>query len=331
MKPIFKICMAISGVLFVLGIVCIGIGALLGVTPANLVYAGNYPGSSLLHIGRRLEVAEEKPEEALPETGELEELPEQELPAPGGTNRSGAEEYYEFHDIRNLDFDLSLCELQIYPHEGDYLSLEADNVQNDFRCRQDGDTLVLEDDRPSSLKQNSMDNALRLALYLPDQALREVSIEAGAGNITLSRLTADEIDIETGVGNLTVGTLKSGEISLQTGVGECIADLIQADGKAEIEVGTGNLTLTQFDGRSLQAECGAGNVIVTAAGRETDYNYTLDAGLGNISLGHHADDGEHHHGSSGSQDHHLDIHHDADRQISINCGLGNATLNFMEE
>ncbi len=85
---------------------------------------------------------------------------------------------------------------------------------------------------------------------------------------------------------------------------------------------TGRITLAQFDGNSLEVECGIGNAEITAAGSELDYNYTLHADLGSISLNSR---------QQNNYGHHLDIHHGADRRISVNCSLGNATLNFMEE
>lgn len=332
MKPILKICMIISSILFVAGIACIGIGIALGVTPAQLVYAGRYPGNPLIQ-------PEQQPTlEVLPEPDMIQDEPADppdsfKDPEPlSGTNVSGAEEYYEFRDIRSLDLDLSLCKLNIRQHAEDYISVEADNVQNYFRCRQEGYTLCLEDERPSSTKSNSMKNALRLTLYLPDQTWKEIEAEIEVGEITLDTLTADEIEIDNGVGNITIGTIKGTDLSICTGVGELLADFIQADKEAEIEVGTGNITLSQFDGTSLELECGVGNATITAAGREQDYNYTLDAGLGSISLNHHQQSShDHHEDSHDGWEHHMDIHHGADRQISINCGLGNASLNFTEE
>lgn len=338
MKPILKICMIISSILFVAGIACIGIGIAMGVTPAQLVYAGHYPGSSRLRSELNEKISTVPPEPDLPELEAplddldgLQSSPD-ETGTLSGSNMSGAEEYYEFQNIQCLELELSLCRLNIYRHDKDFISVEADNVQNYFRCRQDGDTLFLKDDRPANTRQDSMSDALCLTLYLPEQICRKVSVEMGVGEITLDSLAANEVEIDNGVGNITVGSLKGYDLSIDTGVGEFLADLIQADGEADISVGTGNITLSQFDGRSLELECGVGNAEVTAMGSEPDYNYTLEAGPGSIFLNHHQQDNYgHHHDPHDGQEHCLDIHHGADRQISISCSLGNASLNFMEE
>lgn len=343
MKSIVKICVILSSILFLAGIACIGIGIALGVTPAQLVYAGRYPGSSLIRSELN-EITEippepdlsglEAPEEIPGNLDDLQDSPEDlnEAETLQGNNVSGAEEYYEFQNIQDLELDLSLCRLAVCQREQDFISVEADNVQNYFYCSQEGGALVLKDDRPTDTRQNSMDRALRLTLYLPEQACRKVSVEMGAGEITLDSLTADEVEIDNGVGNITIGTLKGSDLSIDTGVGEFLADLIQTDGEADINVGTGNVILSQFDGSSLELECGVGNAEVTVTGSESDYNYTLDAGLGSICLNNQTRNShEHHDDSHEGWGSHMNIHNGADRRISIDCGLGNASLNFMEE
>ncbi len=326
MKPILKICLIISSVLFAAGIACIGIGIAMGVTPAQLVHAGHCPGSSLIRSGLD-EITSEVLR--LPElSGISEEVPDdlpdhlEETENLSGTSSSDAEEYYEFQNIQELELELSLCSLNIDRHDKDFIAVEADNVQNYFRCLQEGDTLSLKDDRPHSARQNSTKNELRLTLYLPDQIFREVSVEMEVGEIRLDALAADEVEVTNGVGSITIGTLNGADLSVHTGVGEFLADWIQADREADIKVDTGSITLAQFDGNSLEVECGIGNAEITAAGSELNYNYTLHADLGSISLNSR---------QQNNYGHHLDIHHGADRRISVNCSLGNATLNFMEE
>lgn len=331
MKPIVKICIALSAILFLLGIAGLGVGAAMGVTPSDLLYSGHFPGRFSLRSGPGLQITEELP-------NSLEELPDSispDLPAPSGDNPSGSEEYYEFRDIQSFDLELGLCELRILSHEEDHIAVCADNTQDYFQCRQDGQTLVLTDSRPSSTKTDSMDDALRLDLYLPGQDYRELSVDLGTGKLTLEDLSADHVDIEHGIGTLTIGTLSCRELDVEAGIVEFRADSLLSSVEADIEVGTGTVTVARFDGKDLTLECGTGNAEVTAAGSEGDYNYTLNAALGTICLDHHLQDcsafGNHHGSHHGEDDDCLNIHHGADRNIHIQCALGNAELNFMEE
>ena len=327
MKPIVKLCAAASGILFLLGLLCIGAGAAMGMTPGKLIESAHYPGSSLLRrefryrAADRLDVTLDDLDDALDGLSPL-----------AGDNATGAEEYYEFQDVAELKLELSLCRLEIRQHEAGHVALGVDNAGNTFRYSQKGDSLLIEDKRSTPPNQFDRNQALHLTLYLPEQGCREVSVELGVGDITIGRLAADDIEIDNGVGDITAGTLSGKEISLMAGVGNLTVDSILAEKKAELEVGTGDLTVAQYNGKSLELECGVGNAEVTAVGREPDYSYTLDAGLGSVCLNQQLyENGGHHDSHHGSQDHHLDIRHDTDRHISMDCGLGNAILNFMEE
>lgn len=346
MKPFVKLCIALSGILFILGLIGIGIGISMGATPEQLLSAGHFPSS--LFRGHRThlsvtpesdgilpEMAEdfsEAVEELNDAAGELQDAIPDELPELSGSNYTGGEEYYEFRDIDSLDMDFGLCELRLFQHTDEHIAVVADNTRNCFTCRQEGSRLILVDKRPSSTKSNSMDHALRLDLYLPEQEFKDISLELGCGSIELIRLSADTVDLDSGVGNISIGTLSCRSLEADTGVGEFTADSISASREADISLGTGSAVLTRYEGAALDLDCGLGNVTVNAAGRETDYDYCLEAAFGGISINHKQHDPleDHHdfHHEDGSR---LDVQHDAAQKIQIVCAFGTAELNFTEE
>lgn len=313
MKMITKLCVIISTALLLLGAVGIGVGVLMGATPSRILYEGKYPGRFSLRS--RLET--ESPGS---------------LPPLSGKNPTQSEEYYEFKDIESLDLDLGLCELQFHTHDEDYIAVCADHTKDYFKCRQNKDTLVLKDDRPTSTISDSMKKALVLDLYLPEREYDEVCIDMGAGNITLDSLSADNIEIDDGAGNVIIRTLTCEDLAVSAGVGEVTADALLVSDTTSIEVGTGNITVAQFAGENLQVDCGMGNAQVVADGRKEDYDYTVQAAFGSVCLNHQAqEDQGHHHGVYESDPFRLESRHGAERQISMQCGMGNAELNFTEE
>lgn len=339
MKPIVKICVILSGILFLLGLIGIGIGISMGTTPEQILAAGHLPDPLFDGDRTRLSVTPEPEEtEDLQEAAEefsdsieklSEDMPElkDELSGPSGNTYSGEEEYYEFQDIDSLSMDLALCELHIFRHPNEHIAVVADNTRRYFTCRQEGPRLILNDDRPGSAKSNSMDNALRLDLYLPEQEFRDISLDMDYGNIVLVLLSADTVDIENGAGNISIGTLSCNSLNVDAGIGEFTADSIQAFQEADISLGTGTAVLNRYEGMSLELECGIGNAKVIAAGRETDYDYCLEA-PGGIILDHREQD---HHDSHHEEGSRLEVRHDTDCKIRIQCALGTAELNFMEE
>ncbi len=331
MRPLFKICIAASVVLFLFGITGVGVGLAMGVTPSDLMYAEHWPGRLFLQSSRPNASEAQMEAETYPLSEPIPSIPE-ELQELSGNNLSGAEEYYEFWDVDSLTMDLGLCDLHIYQHPNDHIAIAADNTKNYFRCSQEDHTLILEDIRPASAIGSNMNQALILDLYLPELQYQKISLDLGVGDITLVRLSVDELNIDSGTGDIFIGTLTCQELDVDTGAGEFTADFIQAFESADIAIGAGSITVSKYAGNALNLDCAVGNAEITAAGRETDYNYQLEAALGNIYLDHHLYDfSEPHHGVHHDEGSLLDIHHDADREIQISCGLGNAELNFTEE
>lgn len=333
MKTIVKICIGISSVLLLLGMAFIGIGFLLGVTPAQLVYAGRYPGRFFARTEQNLEILDDfsnRVEDTLDDLDDNLNDPEP-LSGLSGSNPAKGEEYYEFRDIQSLELELGLCELQVHAHDQDYIAVSADRTGNYFRCSQEGSALILTDNRPASTISDSMKQALVLDLTLPRQVYDSFDLELGAGNLMLNDLSADSVEIDNGAGNLTLNKLSCRELDLNCGAGELKAESLTASREADIELGTGTAVIAFFDGETLNLDCAVGSAEVTAAGSEQDYNYQLD-GLGSIYVNHHLiGHGAVHNGSHHEDNDHLDVHNGAGRQINIQCALGTVDLNFTEE
>ena len=116
-------------------------------------------------------------------------------------------------------------------------------------------------------------------------------------------------------------------LGLSCGVGEIKIARLFCEDTAIIETGTGNILLDQYQGPSLDINSGVGETTITVAGDETDYNYTLNASLGEIYLNHH------HFSKSHDSDFAacLEKDYNADQDIQIQNALGNINLTFMEE
>lgn len=318
MKAFTKFCLILSGVLILFGLAGIGIGLAMGVKPDQILDRTNY--SDKFNFPK-------------PITEKLREVDDDlsDIPSLSGKPSEDADEYYEFDNtIDNLNFKLNFCDLKIYPHDEDFIALEAWNTGNTFRCDRDEHTLKLEDNRKKVTFQDSMDYALYLKLYLPKKLLNDVYIEVGVGNVTLEQLSAANAELNCGVGELTAGALSGEDIDLHLGIGTLNADLIAAD-ECSIESGTGNIAIGKFDGADLDLNCGIGDASVTAVGKPTQYNYELNCTAGEIRLNRQLYTADSHHEETHGIGCHLDIDNHADRELSIQCGTGDLELNFTEE
>lgn len=323
MKAFTKFCLICSAVLLILGIAGIGVGFSMGLKPDQLLNLAHFPDTPI----------PEKPDsiEEIEDSTDPEESSHPDIAPLSGSNSSGADEYYEFDGrIDTLDFELALCDLKVFVYDKDYIALEASNTGNTFQCIQDGHTLRLEDDRNWLLFQNSMSQALSLKLYLPGRTLANADIRLGTGSLTLDRLSADTMNIKCGTGDLTAGELSGEDIGFQLGVGDLDIDTISASKSCTIESGTGDITLNKYDGANLDLNCAVGDISVTAAGKPEQYNYELNCVAGEIHL-HHPDSESHHEKEDDTVGCLINVDNDAERELFMQCGMGDMKLNFTEE
>lgn len=115
-------------------------------------------------------------------------------------------------------------------------------------------------------------------------------------------LHLEEIDLEIGAGQAEIKEL-------------CVASL-------EIEVGAGQANLVDVDVKYLGATTGAGQIQAKLVGAETDYNYDVECGIGEIKVGNSS------FASIGKESH---VNQPgAERKLDIECGVGQITIEFQE-
>lgn len=99
-------------------------------------------------------------------------------------------------------------------------------------------------------------------------ALDRISVKTGLGNVTLWGLCAKIVAAETGVGNVECyNALEVRSMELNTGVGNVILDMWEVLG-----------------GLNVVLESGTGNVDATLCGPEEEYSYSLESGLGLVTV-----------------------------------------------
>lgn len=196
----------------------------------------------------------------------------------------------EFEDtytgVESLKLEIGAADCRIIPYTGNEWKVSGYGLPSRFTCKQSGKTLKIDCSRSGwNLFNFGGDHAV-LELYIPKNQC------------------ADEIKINTGVGSVETvdGTLICNKLDLDCGVGECI---ISADIRDKGEI----------DG-------GVGSIVLTLAGTEQDYNYEVDCGVGDISIG----DG--HYSELGGK---KKIDNRADRDLDIECGVGSVEIDFSED
>lgn len=227
----------------------------------------------------------------------------------GWVIKSGEVEYEEqiresFQDIRKIDADISAFagKLKIELSDVEQVIVETDNIGKDlgFSCTQSGEELELKT-KDKFLDRNRQGKG-NITVYLPETLnLKELKIELGAGYLYLDNVCVDELKIDAGAGE---------------------AELIDfcAD-EAKMEAGVGKLTARGMVIGDIELEAGVGCIEYTVAGREEDFDYEIQVGVGTVKC---ADSDYSGLGFEKVIDNH------AGRKMDIDCGVGSVNVQFDE-
>lgn len=252
--------------------------------------------------------------------------------------------------LRGLDLEIGACTMYIKETAEDSVSISiTGECEEHYRYRiKDGNTLLLvhkdmsyDDYLDHAWNRTHPKGNTKIYLYLPkDAALDEINIDFGAGILESDSLRAREIeinagagdcrfeglealesiDLDMGAGKVTVDKLTAPEADLNIGVGELRVSGMEISKEAQVCVSMGDATVNgRFTGE-MDVECSMGNLDLTLEGIETDYNYELDCGMGNVTIG--AKD------YSGWADNEID--YGSRNTLDISCSMGNVDVLFME-
>ena len=114
--------------------------------------------------------------------------------------------------------------------------------------------------------------------------------------------------------------LQAENFSLEAGAGEFSSCGTITAKSCALQVGAGTLDIDMLDTPDLSAECGTGEISLTMAGKEKDYDYELTCGIGEIDLG----DSEY----SGFGIEKTISNDGASRSMVLECGMGEIDVEF---
>lgn len=160
--------------------------------------------------------------------------------------------------------------------------------------------------------QIEQENVKRYQCYVEDGTLHiegnlqsNISIGNQDGKIVIvipKDMMFDEVDFEVGAGQAEVSDLKAN--------------------KVDIEVGAGQMSIANLDVKELNAETGTGRLFAKLVGKQTDYSYNLECGIGQLKIGDSTYSGlgaEQNISNPG-----------AERFMDVECGIGEIEIEFQE-
>lgn len=150
---------------------------------------------------------------------------------------------------------------------------------------------------------------------------REIEIDAGAGDCHFDGLEASEsIDITMGAGKFTANQLIARKTDLEIAAGELYVSGMRISQEAQISVSMGNAVVNGAFSGEMDVECSMGNLDLILEGKEADYNYEFDCGMGEVRIG--AKD------YGGWADN--ELHYGSPDTLDITSSMGNVNVMFTE-
>ncbi len=221
-----------------------------------------------------------------------------------------------FYDIRTLELELGGCDFYALTSEDKDFHVWSENVGK-IQIYEKNNGLHL-----TAIRKTGTDiSPSKIYLEIPaDADLKEVSLELGAGNVSLESLSAREVDLEVGAGRITADRLQADELSINIGAGEVRLEEMNT-GELEVSVGAGNFQGQGTVRGDVNLECAMGNLGLALAGSETDFDYELECVAGNIQLG----DSQF---KSLAVDKKINNH--ASKKMELECSMGAITVEFYD-
>lgn len=232
------------------------------------------------------------------------------------------EETFKNADIHSMDADIDAGSLDIEDSWDDDIHVKIRSRNVKVKVSNDAGTLKIDCGSGNHWWFFGRQRCA-VTLYLPEgKQWTQTDFELGAGSITsgLSQLTVRDMDISVGAGeaDLPHSITVQQKASLEVDAGQLAIGKINAS-ELKVQVSVGEIDLTADVGEKLSADCDVGELNLGLAGGMEDYNYKVDCGLGEVSLGTEKM-------TSLGDDRHIDHH--AAKDVEIDCGVGTVSVSF---
>lgn len=208
--------------------------------------------------------------------------------------------------VSSISLDVKFSTVKIV--NGDQFSVEVKNMEKDgFESYVKDGTWYLEDnyDRAGVIHlfgfevpisdgwflwdfgNNSIYSPEILVTIPKDFVASNYELSIGAGELTAEVLNAENCELKLGAGKMTLKQLNvTSNTKLEVGAGAMVVSkLVTQDG--DFNCGFGSIIVDGEVLSNLSADCGMGEIRLDLDGKEEDYNYDINCGLGSVKLNSH--------------------------------------------
>lgn len=218
--------------------------------------------------------------------------------------------------VDSMDIRAGGCAFYCKTSEDGNFYVEAEDAGK-FQCFIRDNILYVKTIR--AVTESSPYHDCEIILYIPqDYSFEKVDVNLGAGLLEMSGIAATEINLEVGAGQILADCLQAQNCDIEVGMGEIILEDIEAN-TLDAEVGMGHLEVEGTVLGDIHAKCSMGAAELKLTGTAEEFNYTVEAAMGNVTI-----DGASYSGLT--QDKSIDNR--ADKNIKMECSMGDIQVEF---
>lgn len=269
--------------------------------------------------------------------------------------KSGSEMFVG-SEITSLDAEILSGEFVMKAWEQDYISVEYENVPEDYEFKNDNGTLKIRHDGGVFWFGMNLTETPKITVYVPaDLEFKNVIVEKGSGSAKLSDVTATTLKVDSGSGSVSISGAWAKELRVDSGSGSVNISDVETEkmvldsgsgsvtvknsvlGETALDTGSGSVTFDEVTAKNLVVDSGSGrvnytgyltgNCVFDAAsgsinleiyGKEEDYNIRADLGSGGLYI-------------NGTKEKDTYIEYDdASNLLVFDAGSGRISIKFME-
>ena len=135
--------------------------------------------------------------------------------------------------------------------------------------------------------------------------------------------TYEKITLDIGASLAKIEDIIAEEIHISVGAGQAEIKNLQTE-KADFEVGVGKMDVQNITAQDFDFEVGMGQMDVEVCGKESDYDYEVECGIGSVKIGDtsYSGIGTEHHSDKHGNGHHETDNENTNCKMDIDCGIG---------
>lgn len=243
----------------------------------------------------------------------------QSLEDPEGTTASEKQQYSDMEritfgkeDVKSLNMEVEEAEVEI---TGEYAG-------NEFSVQTDGDYDIYVKNGVLHIKSNGKQKSHKMLIELPGVAageflLEKAEVSAAASALDIHGIRAKEFDLELSAGQVKIGELVAERAEFEIAAGE--VNIINGNvHECDVSADLGDFSFTGMILKHGDVECGMGNAEFILERDVEDYNFNIECGAGNVTIGNESYSG---------LANEMYINNKAEETFEIECNMGNVSIN----